>query len=315
VARWFETNKWGYPVQGRTAPGMAAVQQFFECMGLAKPPRVQLSESETRFTCIHPETISGKVVLHSPEKKWVYGHADSDVHWLKVTNPTVSGPQQTTINYVVDSSLLDAGGLSDGVLQVIGNGGQNLSLRVRVDVRRPAEPVTYRVFRPILAGALAGFLMRLLLVVPADLLAHAGSAPADPDFIRNFALATWWLGALLGAFLLGKHGNWLDIPFGLIAGAAAGVAGAATFACVLPVLDAPAQLLWHATGAEAGGAATAAWIVLAVSSWTVLGAVAGFALALTGRPGLRLLEIVGAPVSWLLRHCGLKRLASLFVLS
>ena len=32
VARWYECNGWTYPVRGPAASGMAAVQQFFECL-------------------------------------------------------------------------------------------------------------------------------------------------------------------------------------------------------------------------------------------------------------------------------------------
>src|SRR5205814_2192432 len=59
VAHWFETNGWMYPVVGPTAPGMAAVQQFFESLGLTRPPAVRLEETEARLTCLHPETVVG----------------------------------------------------------------------------------------------------------------------------------------------------------------------------------------------------------------------------------------------------------------
>ena len=38
VFRWFASNNWNYPVQGQQIKGMAGVQQFFEAMGLSKPP-------------------------------------------------------------------------------------------------------------------------------------------------------------------------------------------------------------------------------------------------------------------------------------
>ncbi|HVS37440.1 MAG TPA: hypothetical protein VMS17_17895, partial [Gemmataceae bacterium] len=44
VSRWFEANGWSYPVIGTPAKGVAAVQQFFECMGLSKPPPLVLSK-------------------------------------------------------------------------------------------------------------------------------------------------------------------------------------------------------------------------------------------------------------------------------
>src|SRR5262245_61827400 len=58
IERWFGDNGWTYPVQGEPARGVAAVQQFFEGMGLSKPPPVQLSEDEVRLTGRHPETIT-----------------------------------------------------------------------------------------------------------------------------------------------------------------------------------------------------------------------------------------------------------------
>src|SRR5207253_2373999 len=91
VRRWFEANGWTYPVSGPTAPGVAAVQQFFEGMGLSKPPPLQLSEDEVHFTCVQPEVVRGKVALRAGSKKWVYAYSDSDASWLKVTTPIVSG--------------------------------------------------------------------------------------------------------------------------------------------------------------------------------------------------------------------------------
>ena len=55
VARWFAANGWSYPVAGTPAHGVAAVQQFFECMGLSKPPPLELSQSEFRLQCEAPE--------------------------------------------------------------------------------------------------------------------------------------------------------------------------------------------------------------------------------------------------------------------
>ena len=43
VGRWYKANGWTYPVQGPAASGLAAVQQFFEALGLTPPPKVQLS--------------------------------------------------------------------------------------------------------------------------------------------------------------------------------------------------------------------------------------------------------------------------------
>jgi hypothetical protein len=345
IARWFESNRWGYPVQGATASGMASVQQFFEAMGLAKPPRVQARETEAHYTCLVPETVAGQVVVQSPERKWVYAHAHSEELWLQVKTPVVSGAQQCAVQYLVDSSVLDPGRNYAGVLHVVANGGQNVSVRVNVDVEQPATrarttqparaiatlpmgeagwqparrapeavpdmpdapmaeaaPAVAGFFRPLLIGALAGCVVRLLVALAADLYArwwsappggNAGSfaywleAPTDVAFVQHFTLATWWLGAVIGAAVLGRRGStWADVPCGLIAGAAAGVAGAATFACFLPLLDAPARVAFAAFGQALGpGRATLStltttslWLFVVVSCWAFLGAVLGVVL-------------------------------------
>jgi hypothetical protein len=167
VRRWFEANGWTYPVQGPTAPGVAAVQQFFEGMGLSKPPPLHLSEDEVYFTCVQPEVSRGKVMLHAGTKKWVYAYSDSDASWLKVTTPVVTGPQQAGIAFEIDSSLLEPNQTHLGTVRITANAGQCLVLRVRVDVRRPHEPFTRRLLRPFFAGALLALLFRLLAVGPA----------------------------------------------------------------------------------------------------------------------------------------------------
>ena len=43
VAAWYKSNGWTYPVQGPPASGLAAVQQFFEALGLTPAPKVQIN--------------------------------------------------------------------------------------------------------------------------------------------------------------------------------------------------------------------------------------------------------------------------------
>ncbi len=137
VARWFAANGWSYPVAGAPARGVAAVQQFFECMGLSKPPALELSQNEFRLECDAPATVRGQLTLRTPAKKWVYAQAAGDQLWLRVTTPNVSGPQQTTISFEADSSLMGDGAAHEGLLQISANAGQRFLVRVRVEVRRP----------------------------------------------------------------------------------------------------------------------------------------------------------------------------------
>lgn len=335
VNRWFQANGWPYPVNGPPAQGMAAVQQFFESMGLARPPSLKLSESEIHFLCMHPESALGQVTLNAVERKWVYGRLSCDAPWVRFTTPTFSGPQKAQVFLEVDSSALPAG-RHEAIVQVIGNAGRTLPLRVSVDVTRadsrlkpptlqraiaPSLPSLTREARPmpqpqvevpepaaaprslgrtILLGALLGFLLRLLLAGPADIYARVltapgqgsattlgtwNEAPADAAFVKHFVLGTWWLGAVIGLVLLfRRRSHWADVPFGLIAGAAAGLALSGTLACLWPALDWLPRLVWqplaNAAGPSRGNPAVwigaAMWVAVAALCWAVMGAALGF---------------------------------------
>jgi hypothetical protein len=356
VQRWFEHNHWNYPVNGPTAKGMAAVQQFFESMGLARAPTLKLSDTEVHCACTYPTSTIGQTTLYAVEKKWIYARMATDAPWLRCPEPTISGPQKATFSFEIDSSQL-ATGRHEGTIQVVGNGGQTLPLKVSVEVTRPGsaiapprrsvlpppapitalpEPVPPRRFNPppvtmpaepapvplaelateapapvdvsrpprrgmhpALAGALIAILLRLLLAGPADIYARvlaapgnasAGSfaawreAPMDAAFVKHFVLATWWLGAVAGLVTLARRGShWGDVPCGLIAGAAAGVIGMGTLACLLPALDFLPRLFWQPIAVAAGSAAwaqgawlgTAGWLAVAALCWSFMGALVG----------------------------------------
>jgi hypothetical protein len=333
VARWFAANGWTYPVQGPTAKGVAAVQQFFEGMGLSKPPPLHLSEGEVRFTCLPPEVARGQVTLHTTAKKWVYAQVDSDVPWLRVTTSQVSGPQQAVIAFEVDSSLLEPGRSAEGLLHLVANADQRLAVRVCVEVIRPQEPFTRRLLRPFWTGAVAFLLVRLVLAVPADLYALPPDSFARwrlapevdvgfvKQFVKQFVLATWWLGAVGGGALLWRRGSrWTDVPFGLVAGAVAGLAGGATVACLLPFLDGMPRQVWHQLAPPAGTfggvgfrwLSLAGWIVLAVLCWGAMGAAAGIVLGWSGRRGEQVLACLGKGLASIFRLFGWKRAAAYF---
>jgi hypothetical protein len=335
VARWFASNGWVYPVAGPPAPGVAAVQQFFECMGLSKPPPLQLSEREFSFLVVPPELQHGQVTLRTTAKKWVYAQADSNKPWLRVTTPSAGGPQQAQFAFEVDSSLMEDNQIHEGTVQLIANAGQKLSVRVVVDVRRPQEPFTRRLLRPFFVVTMLFLLLRLFLVPPADLLARilmAEPGPAPPgslerwktaatdedSYLKVFVLATWWIGGLVGLVVVAqRRGRWTDYFCGLIAGACAGLAASATLACVVSAVDlVPRELLSLLTSSLTGGVspwiATPLWLLLACVSWTLLGAALGLLLTLIGSQGSRFVDMLGSPLAWLLRLCGLNRLAEVF---
>ena len=146
VARWFASNGWAYPVAGPPAPGIASVQQFFECMGLSKPPPLQLSEAVFNYQVVPPEMKRAQVTLRTTAKKWVYAQASSDKPWLRITTPVGTGPQQVQFAFEVDSSLMQDNQVHEGTVQLIANAGQKLSVRVVVEVRRPARSWGWQMF-------------------------------------------------------------------------------------------------------------------------------------------------------------------------
>jgi hypothetical protein len=230
VARWFAANGWSYPVAGTPARGVAAVQQFFECMGLSKPPALELSQSEFRLQCDAPETVRGQLTLRTPARKWVYAQATGDQPWLRVTTPNVSGPQQTAISFEADSTLMGDGEVQEGLLQISANAGQRFLVRVRVEVRRPRgyrpppapapvapskrasvlkpppapirlEPVANlaprryggRLVRAAAIGAVLALLLRAVLFLPADLYARimARAMEAPTATVARAPTASW----------------------------------------------------------------------------------------------------------------------------
>jgi hypothetical protein len=154
VAHWFGINGWIYPVEGSTAPGVGAVQQFFEGMGLARAPRVQLAETELRFTCVYPEVVRGEIRVQSSDRKWVYAQGQSDSPWLRLLTRQASGPRLAVLPFEIDSSLLDIDRMYVADVEIVANAGQRLTLRVRVEVRRPEEPLTRKWLRPFRGTAL-----------------------------------------------------------------------------------------------------------------------------------------------------------------
>lgn len=163
VPRWFAANGWKYPVQGTPAKGVAGVQQFFEAMGLSKPPPLKLSQSEVRFAIAYPQSLKFQVSLQTTSRKWVYAHVTSGAPWLKVLTPQVAGPQKAAIGLEIDTQAMP-GQRAESAVQLVANGGQKLALRVAVEAQgvRAAAPPAW--LKPVLAAAFAFFLLRLALV-------------------------------------------------------------------------------------------------------------------------------------------------------
>ncbi len=91
VARWYAANGWTYPVEGESVDGLAAVQQFFDALGLSAPPRLVLSEQTLSIAGAVGSAISHTVRLSTTEKRPVYARAVSDQPWLSVRGVRLEG--------------------------------------------------------------------------------------------------------------------------------------------------------------------------------------------------------------------------------
>src|SRR5262249_50080956 len=258
--------------------------------------------------------------------------------WLRVTTPSVSGPQQAVISFEIDTISLPPG-LHEGTVRVVANAGQTLTLKVHVEVERPYQSPTSQLLRPVFVGVLLGLLLRLLLPVPADLFARlimgatraslgeAGSLeswatwPAAEDgFVRFFVLGSCWLGPLVGFLLMRQRSERVgDQVCGLVAGFAAGLALCATLACILPALDTPPRLLLALLNSGDGSPKwwlwTPVWMLLVTVWWGILGGVMAAILQCLGSRGLQVLGRMAAPLVWMLEKVGMKGAAGFFVFS
>ncbi len=91
VARWYQENGWSYPVAGESVAGVAAVQQFFDALGLSAPPRLELSEPAVALSGQAGESVRHTLELSASEKRPVYARAVSDQSWLVVTGVDLEG--------------------------------------------------------------------------------------------------------------------------------------------------------------------------------------------------------------------------------
>ena len=168
IERWFASNNWPYPVSGPIAKGIAGVQQFFEAMGLSKPPKLALSQKEARFSTRYPDPVRFQVVLSTPSKKWVYADVRSDRDWLRVLTPKVIGPQSANILIEAETAKMTKFPPSDATVTVAGNGGQKLALRVSLDVQGAPLPEIKNRWQPVFAFLLLFLLLRTLLIPVVD---------------------------------------------------------------------------------------------------------------------------------------------------
>src|SRR5204863_4084709 len=75
VKAWYASNGWMYPIEGSEGSGKGAVQQFFEALGLTKPPELEIDIDYLMFKGKIGERLVKHVILSTFESKPVYAQA------------------------------------------------------------------------------------------------------------------------------------------------------------------------------------------------------------------------------------------------
>ncbi|HMC67457.1 MAG TPA: hypothetical protein VKI65_21155, partial [Gemmataceae bacterium] len=133
VARWYQENGWTYPVQGPVAEGPAAIQQFFDALGLSKPPHVEISERVVRLDGKVGEEVRHVLELKGEERRPIYAHAKSDQTWLEIGRPRLNG-RTATIPLVVPSVPDKEGQILQARVKITANGSQRFVVPVTLSV-------------------------------------------------------------------------------------------------------------------------------------------------------------------------------------
>ncbi len=132
VAGWFTRNGWQYPVVGPSAHGLGAVQQFFEALGLAKAPKLEIITATLQLKGQVGLALQANVEVFSQEKRPVYAYGISDQPWLDCARPKLDGrfatiPVQIHVPNRPGEKL-------QGNVHVTGNGNQRFTVPVVLTV-------------------------------------------------------------------------------------------------------------------------------------------------------------------------------------
>jgi len=153
VAKWFSKNGWKYPVQGPAMPGLAGIQQFFEALGLAKPPKVRCRETAIELRGDPGTVVRHEIQVSSEESRPVYAYATSDQDWIDGSNCKPAGRiAVVTLKVTVPNR---PGETLKQLIVVHGNGNQRFTVPLTLTISRKAPKFAEPTFTAV--GDLASF--------------------------------------------------------------------------------------------------------------------------------------------------------------
>ncbi len=140
VRNWYKDNGWTYPVQGRDASGLGAVQQFFEALGLTPAPKVDVSQRSVALTGNVGQQLKHVIEVKTDEKRPVYADGNSDEPWLEIGKAKLNG-RVAVITIQVPSVPNKPGQTLTAKLTVLANGNQKFVIPVTLQVGGTFVPV------------------------------------------------------------------------------------------------------------------------------------------------------------------------------
>jgi hypothetical protein len=134
VKAWYASNGWSYPIDGADGLGAGAVQQFFEALGLTKPPRLEIDTSHLKFEGKIGDSFSALVTLRTKDARPVYSQAWSNQDWVKLGPVKYLGTKvQIPVKIVVPAGCGDS---AQAQVTLLGNAKQRFVVPVTVTVKR-----------------------------------------------------------------------------------------------------------------------------------------------------------------------------------
>jgi len=151
VADWYASNGWTYPVQGPSATGIGAVQQFFEALGLVAAPKVTISTQSLQFRGAPGTFLEQVIQVQTVEKRPVYAHAVSKSVWLQIGKVQLRG-QTANIPLLIPSVPSMPGEDLQCMAEVTANGNQRFTVNVSLTITEGSGRA-HRVAVPAVAAA------------------------------------------------------------------------------------------------------------------------------------------------------------------
>jgi hypothetical protein len=133
VAAWYESNGWTYPVQGPPSSGLGAIQQFFEALGLVKPPAVEINEQSVHLQGAPGASLEHVLVVRAQEARPVFAHATTGAPWLRIGRVHLDG-RTARILLKVPNVPARPGERLEGKVQVTANGNQRFLVDVSLTI-------------------------------------------------------------------------------------------------------------------------------------------------------------------------------------